>query len=861
MRKQAYPIPKQNNDKPIISFSNEKKQIENDLPVHRRHADGGGQAGAQTTTTDGETSDMTSHIVNPNFDDGLTGWTNTTGAQGKISTSEKKNGTFTIKGGQNHMQLWSASAIKGQAYQTISQLPEGYYEVSADIINTGFNGTLSLFANGNQTAITSNSGKRYSVSCYVIDGTLTFGLDCSTAGSLIDFDTFTLLYKGKDITSLRETLASRLANAKTTLANASKGVDTTPLQQAISNAESLPDSATASEVQAAIKAIDKAMDDYKTALSQKQDQTTLLALFEKAVAEAKAERQADSYPDTEAFDKAISEADLFLANLKKDLSIPSDSARNALYQARENYYNSQFTVAPSPINVSEVDLTLNGSEKYVLRVDGKPYYGTEIQVRPDKLRGTRGWTEEEIEAAFKRAADDNFNTLSVPVFWSEVEPEKNHFDWRILDRYMGWCHKYGMKMELLWFSWSSGGRVQRLWDYNGRQQLRTPDYVCSADGKSDYNMLRTEWEYSLDWRDANLRDRETYVLSRIMDHVALWDANNGGSHTVIGVQLGNEARAHGGNTATAAEIIDYYHHVGAAVKGSKYVTWTRLNCVSHETGGRTTANENKRNNGGTNIDFVGIDLYGTNASSVIGNINGQLGATGKNYRMIMEIDAKDSNSPVYQMAALAGNKAFDYYNLGPIDGNGLYDSLNHKLVDRAHITLVRQRNKILNLANQDIALYKHGKNLFVYNYAGNSTNKETGYKDIVFAPDGTKTQAIAVKHTDNQIALLSTQRGVFTLPASLNATSAEKGYFDQDNNWVKEGDVPLTGNRIVMPTTSCVLVRLNGDQTPDGISSATTDNAHKIIAYYGVDGRQVSKDAKGLVIAKYDDGMTDKFLR
>ena len=176
-------------------------------------------------------------------------------------------------------------------------------------------------------------------------------------------------------------------------------------------------------------------------------------------------------------------------------------------------------------------------------------------------------------------------------------------------------------------------------------------------------MLRDSWEYSLDWRDANLRSRDAYVLGRIMDHVALWDANNGNNHTVVGVQLGNEARAHGGNTATSAEIIDYYHHVGAAVKNSLYSTWTRLNCVSYETSGRTSANESKRNNGGTNIDFVGIDIYGTNAGKVKGNMDGQLGANGKNYRMIMEIDAKDGNSPLYQMAALAGDKAFDYYNL------------------------------------------------------------------------------------------------------------------------------------------------------------------------------------------------------
>ena len=821
----------------------------------------GQQAAAQTVSPDSETTDMTSRIVNPNFNDGAKGWINTTGAQAKISTIEKKNGNITIAANQNHWQLWSGSAIKGRAYQTISNLPEGRYVVSADVINWGYTGSLSLFANDNKTSVASNSGNRYSVSCLVYNGTLTFGLDCATGGATIDFDSFTLQYKGQDIAALREVLNTRLAGAKKTLANAPKEADTRSLKQAISNAESLSGSASADELQAALKALDKALDDYQASLDLLAERAAQLALFESALSGAKSERQADNYPGVVAFDKAIAEADAFLQKLKADNSLPSDSARDVINAARETYYNSQYTIAPVRRKVSEVDLSLNGTEKYVLRVDDKPYYGTEIQVRPDKLRGYQGWSEDEIEAAFKRAADDGFNTLSVPLFWREVEPEKNHFDWRILDRYMEWCHKYGMKMELLWFSWSSGGRVQWLWNYNGKQVLRTPDYVCSANGKSEYNMLRTTWEYSLDWRDNDLRDRDAYVLSRVMDHVALWDANNGAPHTVIGVQLGNEARSHGDNTATSAEIINYYHHVGAAVKNSKYVTWTRLNCVSSETNGRATANENKRQNGGTNIDFVGIDVYGTNAGSVIGNLNGQLGTNGKNFRMIMEIDAKDANSPIYQLAALAGNKAFDYYNLGPVDGNGLYTNDGHKLAERSHITLTRQRNKILNLANQDIATHKHGTGLYVYNYAGNSTNTEKGINGIAFTPDATNTQAIAVAHATNQIALLSTQRGVFTLPAALNATSAEVGHFDKENNWVNEGDVTITGNRIVMPTTSCVLVRLNGDQASDGISSVMTDGSHKITAYYSTDGRLVNKDAKGLVIAKYDDGVTVKRLQ
>lgn len=806
--------------------------------------------------------DMTSSLVNPKFNEGAIGWTNTTAAQMKISMVEKKNGDITISSGQNHLQVYSGNAISGQVCQTITALPNGRYEVSADIINWGFSGTLSLFANDGKTAIESNTGKRIVVSGIVVDGKLCLGLDFATTnGATVDFDTFALHYKGVDVDSYLGVLVKRINAAKATLASISSDYDTAPLKKAIASGEAISDNATAAEIINAISAIDKAMDDYRTYVAQKEAERKNIARFTTLIASAKAEREADLYPGTGDFDKAIATAEAFLTSLTADPSQSITIQADVLNAARENYYNSQYTIKAEQQTVSEVDLSLNGSEKYVLRVNGKPFYGTEIQLRPDKLRGYWGWNEEQIEACFKRAADDGFNTLSVPVFWSEVEPEKNYFDWHILDRYLDWCKRYGVKMELLWFSWSSGGRVQWLWNgIQERWQLRTPDYVCSADGNSEYAMMRKSWEYSLDWCDPNLRSRDAYVLSRIMEHVALWDANNGNPHTVIGVQLGNEARAHGANTATAVEIIDYYHHVGAAVKQSKYITWTRLNCVSYETSGRTNANEAKRNNGGTNIDFVGIDVYGTNASSIKGNINGQLGENGKNYRMIMEIDAKDSNSPIYQMAALAGNKAFNYYNLGPVDGNGLYGNDTTALKERAHIELVRQRNKIINLANQDIAVRKQGSGLHVYNYAGNSSNNEIGYKGIAFIPDAVNTQAVAVEHSSNQIVLLSTASGTFTIPASLNVTSAEVGHFDADNLWVKESDVTVGDDKLFMSKTSCVLLCLNGDQPATGINSVRRGK-RQVITCYTLDGRRAKLSDRGMLIVQYADGHYSKILK
>ncbi len=459
------------------------------------------------------------------------------------------------------------------------------------------------------------------------------------------------------------------------------------------------------------------------------------------------------------------------------------------------------------VKVSEVDTSLKGSEKYTLRVDGKPYYMTNIQIRFDKLHGYLGWNDQALEAVIKRAADDGFNTVSIPVFWREVEPEKDKFSWTILDKYLGWCKKYNLKMELLWFSWSSGGRIQ--WLTKGpkdmKPELRTPDYVCTPQGTSEYKVLRKTDPWTLDWNDKNLLARDKYVLSKVMAHVAEWDKANGNPHTVIGVQLGNEALGHE-QKVDPSVVVDYYSQVGESVKKSDYVVWTRMNCVIWMTKGRIEANEKKRVNGGTNIDFVGVDVYGTNAQKIYGDIDGHLPVMGKNFQMIMEIDAKDSRTPIYQMAALAGGKSFDYYNMAAVDGNDLYTANGTQLVERPQIKDVRRRNKILNLANQDIATKAQGKSLYVYNWAGSAVVKsETGLNGIVFHPVTSRSQAIALRHSPKEIVLLSTDKSRFTLPASLKVKSLSLGRFDAHNQWKVEGKAQIEkGNTLTVPEASAI---------------------------------------------------------
>lgn len=482
--------------------------------------------------------------------------------------------------------------------------------------------------------------------------------------------------------------------------------------------------------------------------------------------------------------------------------------------------------------ISYVDTSLDGSQKYVLRVDGKPFYMTNVQVRMDLMRHSEKWPAKAREEMIAALASDGFNTVSIPVHWYEVEPEKDRFDWTILDEYLSLMNKYNMKMEMLWFGTNSGGHVQ--WLSRSKTEpvhLRTPDYVLYApsygapnwsdrkvegfsETASEFTIRETP--YSMDLEDNRLRDRETYVLGAVMAHIAEWDKNNGTKHPLIGVQIGNEVT--GMHKPYSNETVNsYLSHVASAVKNSDYVVWTRTNCVFWEIYPRVFENERLRNTPeGTNIDFVGIDTYShhfPSSESFITSMRSNVPYDGKNYRMIMETNSERPYSAQMHLAALSGNNAFNYY-----DASGLYiREGNGVKVNAAHIEDVRLVNKILRSAPTDIALNANGYGLFVHNWKGTDSDLSVSNEGIGFTPSYPTSQGISIIRSKNEILLMSTKGGAFTIPAGIKITEATYGRFNDENQWDVEGkmDFNTSENRqpIVLEIGKGTTIRLVCDNT------------------------------------------------
>ena len=458
----------------------------------------------ETVVETGNKYDMTYHfVVNPEFEKDLltndntgfapVGWRKTFNpTTSKISASAKGDGA-TIVAGQNHWQTFCNGSVTGKMYQIVSGLPSGKYLLRAGVYPS-FEGAASLYAGNAKTALENKIGAYYEVESTVCNGLLEFGIDLATTSTTaeVDLDHISLIYLGEDVEGYKQALQEKLAigNAAITDEGNPGYYNQQQLQDAIDKGNSVLSALTSASLLEAITALDAAISDYDAIRAAYKP-------LKMAIGKANELLLNTDYPCKGDYQNAVNTSVQVYGSTTDQRSY-LESALAALNAATNAYYDC--APLPSQQLISCVDTSLDGSQKYVLRIDGKPFYMNNVQVRFDKLRHILGWNAEKIESVFARIAADNFNAITIAMHWIEVEPEKDVFDWTVLDEYLSLAKKYNLKLELLWMGSNSGGRVQALVG----NTLRTPSYVLrkTAAGSeyptaSDYSIRRDMTDYSL----------------------------------------------------------------------------------------------------------------------------------------------------------------------------------------------------------------------------------------------------------------------------------------------------------------------------------------------------------------------------
>jgi len=160
--------------------------------------------------------------------------------------------------------------------------------------------------------------------------------------------------------------------------------------------------------------------------------------------------------------------------------------------------------------------------KRVFTVNGEPFFPVGGQ-----SMNQAGQSASEAEAAFKAVKLLHGNTLEIPVYWEQVEPEEGRFDFSIVDALLASARRYGMKLVLLWFAtWKNGNMdYTPTWVKTSPQRFRR---VASPTG-------RAVWVLSSHCRANTEADQRAFTA--LCAHLKAVDSTE---RTVIALQIENE---------------------------------------------------------------------------------------------------------------------------------------------------------------------------------------------------------------------------------------------------------------------------------------------------------------------------------
>lgn len=179
--------------------------------------------------TNGTFFDYTFKITNPGFDNGTNGWACESGAQNKGIATNKTNGIITGAFFEN----WNGSAFTGSISQSVAGLPGGKYTFKAAAFGAG----AYVFANDEQTAVTTADGAWYEVEVALSDGNLTFGLKNENAINWMGIDNASLYYYGFDVATAQAGVTSLKSQAEALVGQKMATGVATALSEAIAGAD------------------------------------------------------------------------------------------------------------------------------------------------------------------------------------------------------------------------------------------------------------------------------------------------------------------------------------------------------------------------------------------------------------------------------------------------------------------------------------------------------------------------------------------------------------------------------------------------------------------------------------------------
>ncbi|CAK7236260.1 hypothetical protein SBRCBS47491_009578 [Sporothrix bragantina] len=395
------------------------------------------------------------------------------------------------------------------------------------------------------------------------------------------------------------------------------------------------------------------------------------------------------------------------------------------------------------------------------------------------------------------------------------------WDYSYVDTMLGWAEGADIKLELLWFGSDSSGTTMDtrvpyfVYRHILVEKVQTDGTVVPMMVKNHGAAYGVYW-YLSDKNDLSLRALEKTALKNVMNHIAEYNHANGNKKTIVGIDVSNEGLVDeiqagtGGGTiyenpvtwsarplfSSEAAFVqrtmwEFQVNLANAVKESKYPVWTRSN-INKGLSVQITYNELMRQNGGTSVDFGGLDPYINNATLLwqFGHNQVAIGGTnvnwamGSNVPMIMENGGEYTNSEWLILATVAGGGYYNVYDFMDQESYNMWVPANRAAGNYTPVPAgsfvagIISTNNLLKSLSSDLATKvpngAGGTDLVFFNTLndGNNLTNTLSSVPITYTPT-TGGVGIGIVQSKEVIVLTTTRDAYFTLTGIASHASVQ----------------------------------------------------------------------------------------
>ncbi len=487
-----------------------------------------------------------------------------------------------------------------------------------------------------------------------------------------------------------------------------------------------------------------------------------------------------------------------------------------------------------------------------LQVDGRPFAYLGAQLRIDFFLQLDKYELSDLEYLIKLAASLNITCIQVPIAWSDIETSEGVYSSALIEKVMEYCNKYKLRLEILWFgSYMCGYTVADEGNLEDNKTGYVPNYIyANPDEYPTFGVFENGatfgyrgwlgWQYMLMPNTQKLIERESLAIEYLMNAIYNYDSTHGGRHTVIGVQVENEAdmlinerpneldmtKTYNAlkNTlpenVTEENLLEYcdeqmakhLNALGLVVKNSDYSCYTRTN-ITLRGDWETRANLYISEEG---IDFIGVDPYCDSLTDIDSFIK-TLDDIDGNFAHIAENGGEFYNNDLMQLTAFANHGGYSVFEVVCTSNTALVDwELRGVFRDLGDCRFQKkpQANRLIS-ANKIIkdghAVLANHEGMAVLNNMTHSGLPSAISSGKVAGLEFTcKTEDHGVGYVAAQgeyVYFASTQRDLFTFEGNYDFDQMEAGYFDSMGVWHVLRKVSCSNKMIRVQEEICYRVR------------------------------------------------------